>query len=305
MPKHNHEIEAEDLTPGAVVMIQGTITYSQLRTPISGQQLVERNKFRKHPAVMPYTTITIGDAAVLPNPANPEPTTEEKFVAERLYIPAKHPEHGLSYTVDSKGSLPQILVRNEQGHYAADTSTEELANGLNVTLVLRFYASKKYPDGKRGVSVAQVLVNEPVRYYTRSGVEADELAARGIVIDGPLPAATPITEDPVQTPEQAAPAAPAPVVPTGTGTGTVIDENGFAGPAPVAATPAPAPAQAPVPVSDPAAEQIARLKAELARLEQPTPAPQAPAPVAASASAMGSSNPWDEMDTNGIVAPGH
>lgn len=303
MPKHNHEIEAEDLTPGAVVMIQGTITYSQLRTPISGQQLVERNKFRKHPAVMPYTTITIGSATVLPNPANPEPTTEEKFVAERLYIPAKHPEHGLSYTVDSKGSLPQILVRNEQGHYAADTSTEELANGLNVTLVLRFYASKKYPDGKRGVSVAQVLVNEPVRYYTRSGVEANELAARGIVIDGPLPAATPITETPATAGEQAAPAAPAPAVPADTG--TVIDENGFAGPAPVAATPAPAPVQAPAPVSDPAAEEIARLKAEVARLKQPAPAPQAPAPVAAGVSAMGSSNPWDEMDVTGIVAPGN
>ncbi|MFD4574274.1 hypothetical protein ACFWNK_19930 [Streptomyces sp. NPDC058417] len=272
----NYSISAKKITEGKNVFIRGKLGFAVLARLIEGAELVasdqRKTKNGMSPVGKPHTTATIIHAEVqFADPNNP--TLEEQFVSERRYDSPKRPETGSNYSIDSKGStLPVIAIPSAKGDgtYDQDESGRELAQGLDVTLVLRTYKPKDFSN--RGLALEQVIVHEAPRYYNAGGIDQAELAARGIVLNG--------TPRPVQaTPASAVPAA----VPVGTEVEdglpfptpqptsapvAVAAQAPVQAPAPAVAAPvAAAPAPVAVPATAPAPAQQEALEEKLARLE--------------------------------------
>lgn len=184
----SHAVQASDLTDGATILVSGILAYSRLTRQIDGDELVKANQAKQsrgmYPVSGPYTTVTITEAQV--QPADPQnPTIDERYVAERCYQSKQNPSVGLSYTLDSLGSMLPIIAipsPDDPGKFVQDTSGQELASGQAVTLVLRVYKTQKM---NRGVALAQVVVLGTPKYYAPMEVGLDELAARGIVFAVP------------------------------------------------------------------------------------------------------------------------
>ncbi|HEU5223102.1 MAG TPA: hypothetical protein VFU07_05400 [Candidatus Lumbricidophila sp.] len=288
----NRTVPAERLREGQTVLATGKLTFSRLTRLIDGQELATRIAKSKslYPTKLPHTTVSIVDAQVVIKDPTAGPTPEEIFIHESLYSTSTGDYAGRpSYSIDNIGNrLPQIFAKNESGTYNQVTPERELASGLEVTLVLNVYKSKE--SAKRGIGLAQVLVNEPIRYYGGAGVDTNELAARGIIIEGPvetiLAGSAPVGE-------------PAPAF-TGFPAGTVV-ESGFPLPGPAAApAPALAPAFAaaqPAPAAQPGvetpAEKIARLEAEAAALRAAATGAGSNSPFDTAPAAANPASPWD------------
>lgn len=294
----NRTVPAERLQEGSIILIRGKLAFSRLARFVDGQALVDsiarqRAQGRMYPTTSPYTTVNLLDPqvmAVVPNALTPE----ETFINESIYTSKSGDNAGhLGYSIDSTGtSLPQVLVRNEDGTYAQVALDNDLATGLDVTLVLNVFKPRAYE--KRGIGLSQVLVNEPLRYYS-GGVTETTLAARGIIVQGGLQTVTPSQDAPVA--EEA-----------GVPAGSVI-ENGLAMPGPAQA----APVAAPVPVAqaapvvatvpggaETAEQKIARMEAEMAALRAAQGASGgdsafgAAAPAVPVAAAAAAASPWDQ-----------
>ncbi|MFI1408770.1 hypothetical protein ACH4Y0_02345 [Streptomyces sp. NPDC020707] len=257
----NYSISAGQITEGKNVFIRGKLGFAVLARLIEGAELVASDQRKTqngmNPVGKPHTTATIIHAEVqFADPNNP--TLEEQFVSERRYDSPKRPETGSNYSIDSKGStLPVIVIPSPKGDgtYDQDESGRELAQGLDVTLVLRTYKPKNFSN--RGLALEQVIVHEVPRYYSAGGIDQAELAARGIVLNG--------TPRPVQAaPASAAPAA----VPVAT---EVEDGLSFPTPQPASAPVAVA-AQAPVQAQSPATAVAAPVAAAPAPVAVPAPA---------------------------------
>ncbi|GAA1113910.1 hypothetical protein [Nocardiopsis metallicus] len=301
----NNTIRADQLTEGSVVTIRGKLTFARLTRRIEGKELALANARRrqagmKYDITSPYTTATIGGGVqvIYADPNNP--TLEEQYVAERCYISQKKPEDGLSYSIDSKGNnLPSIGIPGEGG-FVQDFSGQELARGLDVTLVLEVYKARDQEN--RGLGLTHVLVNEAPRYYTPGGVDEAQLKARGITLAQPMQAvpsneATPVGEaEPVGTEvdEASGLSFPAPQ-PAGQVQQTPAQSAPFAqqvAPAPVAQPQVLQQAQAqPVPVQaeETAEQKLARIEAENARLRAEN---EAAKDVASAIGTPDPSNPW-------------
>jgi hypothetical protein len=307
----NYSVSASELTEGELVLVRGKLGFSRLTRLIEGAAL-EASDARKvqngmNAVKMPHTTATLTQAEVICKDSG-NPTVEERYVAERRYASAKRPETGANYSIDSKGkNLPVIAVPGDDGKVVQDISGRELTQGLDVTLVLRVYKAKGYSN--RGLSLDQVIVNEPVRYYAGNTSTA-ELAARGIVFAAP-PQNVQAAEAPAA--EQGGTTADAAAVDDGTG--TVIDENGFALPRPAAPQPqeaapvgavahaaAPTP-QTAAPAVVPATPQEESLEAKLARLEAENAAlKDAGSAVGAPVAVAAPANPWSDSSSAGETA---
>lgn len=180
-------ISAEQLTEGRTVHIRGELGFSRITSLIEGEELqrsIARQKQgrRRYITDKPHVAVRLSHAQVVV-PEGREPTTEETYVAERCFTADQYPESGTNYSIESKGNglnLPIIALQSETepGKYEQDTSGRELAPGLDVTLVLEVY--KAGDQLNRGLSIQQVIVNEPVRYFSAGGVDTEELKARGI-----------------------------------------------------------------------------------------------------------------------------
>lgn len=294
----NYAISANQLTEGTSVFIRGKLAFARLTSLIEGAALAASDQRKVQngmsPVGKPHTTATITEAEVqFADPANP--TVEEQFVSERRYTSKKNPASGANYSIDSKGTnLPIIAIPSEKGDgtYDQDTSGRELAQGLDVTLVLRVYKPKNFAN--RGLSLDQVIVHETPRYYNAGGVASGELAARGIVFNTPPRAvqAQPGTdsavgngEEPVATEVEDGLSfpAPQPAVAAPVAAPTPAQVHTQVATAPVAVLPeAPAaPVPAPVPAVQPQQEtpeqKLARLERENAELKNAGSAVGAPA----------------------------
>ncbi|MER6520077.1 hypothetical protein ABT246_24885 [Streptomyces sp. NPDC001553] len=264
----NYSISASQITEGKNVFIRGQLGFAVLARLIEGAELLtsdeRKTKNGMNPVGKPHTTATITHAEVqFADPNNP--TLEEQFVSERRYDSPKRPETGPNYSIDSKGStLPGIAIPSPKGDgtYDQDESGRELAQGLDVTLVLRTYKPKNFNN--RGLALEQVIVHEEPRYYS-AGTDQAVLAARGIVLNG--------TPRPVHATSASAAPATAATLPVAT---EVKEGLSFPAPQP---TSAPVAAQAPVqtapatvavapaPVTAPAPPQTETLEQRLARIE--------------------------------------
>ncbi|MFM9539945.1 hypothetical protein [Streptomyces turgidiscabies] len=293
----NYRISASQISEGKNVFIRGKLGFAVLARLIEGAELVasdqRRTKNGMTPVGKPHITATITHAEVQCADAN-NPTLEEQFVSERRYDSPKRPETGANYSIDSKGStLPVIAIPSPKGDgtYDQDESGRELAQGLDVTLVLRTYKPKDFSN--RGLALEQVIVHEVPRYYSAGGIDQAELAARGIVLNAAprpvqatpasaAPAAVPVAtevEDGLSFPTPQPTSAPAAVAAQAQAPASAVAAPVAAAPAPVAV---PATAPAPAPAEEETLEaKLVRLEAENASLKDngsPVGAPVATGP---------------------------
>lgn len=266
----NYQVSATELTPGATIMVRGKTTFSRLAKLVEGAELARSDASRVQNGMQainrPHTSINLAQSSVVfANPA--EPTKEEIFVHERHFLSTKNPENGQSYSLDNKSNtLPIVGTRNANGQVEQVVLTGDLAAGLDVTLVMRVYKPKGYPNC--GLSLDYVIVEEELRYYS-GGANSAELADRGIIFAAPpvrvsgaaAAAANPVgmavagNGFPANTdPNSGLPTPGAPVVPAVAATPPVMQ------PAPVAQVQA-VPAAAPGLTAE---QQIAQLQAQVA-----------------------------------------
>lgn len=214
----NRTINLNQLTPNTTVLVRGKLAFSRLAKQIDGEELQKDMQRRQQkgwlPIDKPYTTVTINNAQIVC--ANGQKSLADTYVEEHFYQSRAQQATGWSYTANNKGkNLPYICEM--KGQQAVQVIPEaELANGLDVTLVLRVFKGKP----NNGLSLDGVIVNEPIRYY--SGGQGAGLSELGITF---VPAAAPAA--PVAAP--AAPAAPA-QAPVAAPANFPADDNPFGAP---------------------------------------------------------------------------
>lgn len=190
----NRTISTQSLTPGELFCVRGKLTYGRLAKQVDGEEL-EKDKQRRaargmRPIERPYTSATITDAYVQLKDKN-NPTLEERYAQESLYTSHANDSHGFNFSAVNRGNrLPWIGVRDPQDPFKVEQIVlpNELASGLDVTLVMRVFQGKP----NKGVTLDGVVLNEPPRYFASAGPTAS-LSALGITF---VPAATeaPATE---------------------------------------------------------------------------------------------------------------
>lgn len=190
----NRTISTQSLTPGELFCVRGKLTYGRLAKQVDGEEL-EKDKQRRaargmRPIERPYTSATITDAYVPLKDKN-NPTLEERYAQESLYTSHANGSHGFNFSAVNRGNrLPWIGVRDPQDPFKVEQIVlpNELASGLDVTLVMRVFQGKP----NKGVTLDGVVLNEPPRYFASADPTAS-LSALGITF---VPAATevPATE---------------------------------------------------------------------------------------------------------------
>lgn len=262
-------ISAESLQPNVTVIVRGRTTFSRIASLIQGKELEKRiaNSKSLYPTREPHTSISVSEPQIVSLGGAAGLTREEQHVQEHFYTSKSGANQGKSmFGIDNKSPyLPTVLAPDEEnpGSHTQVVLERDLDTGLDVTLVLKTFAPKSGYQ-KKGIGLQQVILNEPLRYYSQ-GIDESALSAIGVTVAGPLtqvsandaPAtAVPPTQGEDQLPEN-----------------TVVDQEsglpmpGFT-PAPQQAQQAPAQAAAPAAAQAPSAQdEIAQLKARLAAME--------------------------------------
>lgn len=180
-------VTTNQLTPNDTVMIRGKVAFSRIASLIDGEELqrsIERAQKRgqKFFKERPYYTLSIYDAGVIfDDPANK--TLFETYAQESLYTSTNPEKPGWHFQIEGTGILPEVAQFNPETGEAHQILLEgELDNELDVTLILRVFATKM----NNGVALSGVIVNEPIRYYNQSRLSR-ALEEKGISYK-PLPA---------------------------------------------------------------------------------------------------------------------
>lgn len=223
-------IRNNQLTPDTFVLVRGNIEYSRLTRPIDGDEL-EKDKRRRAqmggiPIDKPYTTVTLTNARIVPlNPG--KKSIEETYVEERFYRKASDPADApLHYAINNKSPYPNQFYQADPGEITKGEQIypeHELANGLDVLLILRVFSANGF--AQKGIGLHSIVLQEPLRYYMNDQSRA--LEAAGIQLrrqpnpngETPSVATAPVEPTVVPAPQEnafaTAPVTPvaAPVVP--------------------------------------------------------------------------------------------
>ena len=206
-------VNTNNLTPGAIILIRGQVTYSHITKKIEGDELARQvDRARRDGRIppdpnKPYTQLSI-DHVTVPVKDKDHPTLEETYALEHIYqiVRRETGETVWCYQGMNKGrDLPKVLVRNAQGGYDEIQPEGELANGLNVTLVMRVFTTNL----NNGISMDAIMVDEPIRYFTSNDV-LNQLEKLGVAVTrkAAAPAAVPGYSDAQPQKGTTAPAAP-------------------------------------------------------------------------------------------------
>ena len=172
------KISIDSLTPNSHIAVKGVVRFSRITKHLEGEALAADNARKvargMRPIDKPYTTITIEQANVIS--ANPNaPTLEEQYVMQNiLFMSQQHPERNYQATVNNKSqNLPEVYQRDQQD---VNTVTRiypdgELANGMNVTIVLRVFKPRT-PGMHNGISLDSIICDEPIRTAAFGGSAA-------------------------------------------------------------------------------------------------------------------------------------
>lgn len=182
-------IHSSKLTPNQTYLVRGKVGFSRITRHTTDEERAEANKRRMHPMNNNYTSLSIYDAQVLCKDPS-QPTIEEQYAAESLYKSSspKYPGNNFS-AINQTKNLPIVGVLTPTpetpNNYVETKLENELASGLDVTLVMRVY---KGQGSNNGVSLDRVLVNEPIRYYGGNSEVDKTLAGFGITFQAMAPA---------------------------------------------------------------------------------------------------------------------
>lgn len=169
MPKKT--IRNNQLTPGKYYYVRGNVVFSRVGRPTRDDERKKRNETSKYPINNNYTYITICNATVICNDVK-NPSVEEIYAKESLYGSSNPKITGKCFTgINKSTKLPGIRVLNEQtGEYDEyNLNGKELASGLDVIVVMRVFSGQ----GNNGVSLDQVIVTEPVKFYQPKNAAAE------------------------------------------------------------------------------------------------------------------------------------
>lgn len=168
------------------------MAFSRVTKQIAGEELIKDQQRRSSkgllPIEKPYTQATIYDAEIVP--VNPNGNTSaEIYGRESFYHSKSH--SGYNFTANNKSKqLPWIGTSTDGGKTVNQITPEgELANDLNVILVLRIFKTKR----NNGQSLDGIIVLDPIRYYTGN----NDLSQYGITFN-PVP--TPVNQTTVEKP---------------------------------------------------------------------------------------------------------
>lgn len=198
MPNSNpNKINIQELTPGKTIFVSGKVKYSHITKHVAGKELQKANERRiasnGRPVEKAYTTITITEAQILPEQQGTL-TKEEEFIQQKLYISKENAAAGkqiYDYAPISKSPfLPRVTQCDANNpNVCTEIKPEgELANGLQVIVVMRIYSTDSRGYNTNGVAMDGILLQEPVKYYSQDNF-AQALANRGITMT-PLPDGT-------------------------------------------------------------------------------------------------------------------
>lgn len=203
-------ISDNQLTENKFVLVRGRVKFCRLIKRIEGEEL-EKDKVRKtqigmSPVTVPYTTIEITNPRIVPLSPDGQLSIEEQYVQERFWKSNNDPANGpLHYSINNKSPFPNQFYQAKPGQPTVGDQiypTAELANDLDVILVLRVFQPKNYP--RKGLTLHSVILQEPIRYYV--GANNAALAAAGVILNS---APKPETEQHAAAPADTAEAAPA------------------------------------------------------------------------------------------------
>ncbi len=166
-------INTNQLQNGATFLVRGKVGFSRITRKTTDQERAAANQRRaataqatgkpSYPIDKNYTQLTIYDATVIAkDPSNP--TIEEKYAAEHLYTSKADGYTGQCYNAINKGNtLPSVSRLVAPNVYQPIVPENELARGLDVTMVLRVFGGRAGMNN--GVTLDRVLVNEQVVRY--------------------------------------------------------------------------------------------------------------------------------------------
>jgi hypothetical protein len=236
-------INLSSVEPGTIIQVRGKVAFSRVRSQIKDDELRrtnERNRLNGRLEIdKAHTKLSLKNCTLVVKDPN-NLTMGERYVQERMFLSQKHPENGYCYEGLNKGKyLPVIAHRVPDDptaiqQYEPSELLGELANDLDVTVLMRVFASKP----NNGITLDTIIVNEPIRFY--QGGAATSLANAGLTLrassagrelaasavsNGPVPSES-AGDAPVTTPVQAPPAGSDPY---SSGNAAVQGANGFTG----------------------------------------------------------------------------
>lgn len=190
-----HSINATQLSHNAYVYIRGNVEFSRLTRFLTEKELAADELRRQAKGMMPlnsnYLTVTISNAKIVPiNPA--QLSLEEQYIQETFYKSQKNPNVDTYSPVSKSNNFPKFFepVVNADGsydmtHYKELPISNEPANGLDITIIMRSFKPKKFNNV--GFVIDGIIANEPMRYYDFN-FAANDLKKRGITVDELTPA---------------------------------------------------------------------------------------------------------------------
>lgn len=166
-----NSISPASLRPNVTIMVSGTIAYSEVTHLITGDRLKEKDnrlvRNGRQPIGKEHTSITIENPQIIPKVPG-QLSLEEEYIQNKFYQSNAANHTSTRYSLDNKSKfLPKIAVidQNNPNNAVEIIPEGELANGLQVRLLLTTYQVKNYAS--KGVRLDQVIVMEPIRYFSQ------------------------------------------------------------------------------------------------------------------------------------------
>ena len=158
--KKSKRIDINELTPLKACVLRGKVVYSHITRKTSDYELQQINQRRKTPINKHHTMMTITDVKLVRQDSN-EMSLEEKYATEQLFKSEYTNDKANFIGINTSDRLPKVAVEDENGTFVNITPKGELANGLDVSLLM--IVAKN--NGEKELQLESVIVNEPIKYY--------------------------------------------------------------------------------------------------------------------------------------------
>lgn len=211
-----YSVTTNMLTTDETVMIDGKVSFSRISRKMNAKEIEAENTRRRANGNKmspldpnkPYSYIEMYDVTVRTQNPN-APRLIETYISEHCYVTPNsktHPGSNCFMAKNSGNGVPTLCILQPDGvntiqHYL--TEGEELAAGLQVSILCKVFDSKNSPN--KGLALETVIITDPrgLVLYERAAT-AEAMAAYGYTYtETPKPVA-PAPQMPQEQPAQAA-----------------------------------------------------------------------------------------------------